>query len=241
MNGEPDSVQRTASRSVCFALALFIYGANLPYANGQGASGTTGSFHDDALDITYFYSGDFVPASSGAPVVPGDESKCIKPTLFANSNAAGDSSSFTLTTIDDTCPELLRRATELGPFTRERILLQLKQYGDPAISQAPAVYTIAGHPAAVAVASVISAASAGKAARTIFAAKACVLGNIESTKHKRSEPVDPVTHVVCIDFTTQDSSLSTQMFWFMIQFEDGPLEPFFPGNVIRNMGMATRR
>jgi hypothetical protein len=241
MSGEPASVQGTAFRSIWFVLALLIYGSNLRYATGQGASGTIRSFHDDALDISYFYSGDFVSAPSNAPVAPSNESTCIKQTLFANSVAAGDSSSFTLSTIDDTCPELLRRATELGTFTREQILLQLKQYGEPTISQAPVAYTIAGHPAAVAVASVTTAASAGKVARTIFAAKACVLGNIERKKHKKSEPIDPVTHVVCIDFTTQDSDLSTQMFWFMIQFEDGPLEPFFPGNIIRNLGMTIRR
>jgi hypothetical protein len=241
MSCEQASVQGTASRSVWFVLALLIYGANLPYAIGQGASATMGSFHDDALDITYFYSGDFVPAPSGAPVSPGDDSKCIKPTLFAKSVAAGDSSSFTLSTIDNTCPELLREATELGPFTRERVLVQLKQYGVPTIIQASAPYKIAGHSASVAVASVTTAANAGKVARTIFAAKACAFGNIESKKHRKSEPIDPVTHVVCIDFTTQDSGLTTQMFWFMIQFENGSLEQFFPGNVIRNLGMTTRR
>src|ERR1700721_884920 len=96
-------------------------------------------------------------------------------------------------------------------------------------------------PAAAAIASVTMAASAGKVARTIFAAEACSLGNIESKKHKQSEPIDPVTHVVCIDFMTQESSLPTQMFWFIFKFETPPLEPFFPGNVIRNMGTTTRR
>jgi hypothetical protein len=237
MNGVSASVQEIASRSVCFVLALLIYGANLPCAIGQAVG--VSSFHDDALNITYFYSAHFVQEPSGAPVAPGDESKCIKPSLFANS--AAERSSFTLYTIDDTCPELLRRATDLGHFTRERVLVQLKQYGVPTIIQAPLSYAIAGHPAAVAIASVTIAASVGKAARTVFAAEACSLGNSESKKHKKSEPIDPVTHIVCIDFTTQDSGPPTQMFWLMIQFENGPLEPFFPANVIRNMGTTTRR
>jgi hypothetical protein len=121
------------------------------------------------------------------------------------------------------------------------VLVQLKQYGVPTIIQAPLSYAIAGHPAAVAIASVTIAASAGKVERTIFAAEACSSGNVESKKHKKSEPIDPVTHVVCIDFTTQESGLSTQMFWFMIQFDNAPLEPFFPGNVIRSLDTTTRR
>jgi hypothetical protein len=56
-------------------------------------------------------------------------------------------------------------------------------------------------------------------ARTIFGAEACALGSIESKKNKKSERIDPVTHVVCIDFTTQDSGPPTQMFWFMIQLK----------------------
>jgi hypothetical protein len=237
VSGVSASVQEIATHSICFTLALLICGANLPCAMGQ-ATGTS-SFQDDALNITYFYSAHFVQESSGAPVAPDDESKCIKPSLFANSVA--DNSSFTLYTIDGTCPEVLRRATDLGPFARERVLVQLKQYGVPTILQSPLSYAIAGHRAAVAIASVTIGASAGKVARTIFAAEACSLGNVESKKHKNSEPVDPVTHVVCIDFKTQDSGLPTQMFWFMIQFDNAPLEPFFPGNVIRNMGATTRR
>jgi hypothetical protein len=240
MNGVSASVQGSASCFLCLVLVLFIYGANLPRAIGQAASDTIKSFHDDALNITYFYSADFVPASSGAPVAPGDESKCGKPTLFASSITAGDSSSFTISTIDNTCPELLRRAAELRPFTREQVLLQLKQYGEPTINQVPVLYTIAGHPAAITVASVSIPETPGKVTQTIYAAKACAVGNVPAKTHKKSDPTEPVTHVVCIDFTTKDDGLPTQMFSFIIQFENGRLEPFFPGNVIRNMGTTTR-
>jgi hypothetical protein len=241
MNGVSASVQRIACRFVCFVLILLIYGADLPRAIGQAASDTIKRFHDDALNITYFYSADFVPAPSGAPVATSDASKCIKPTLFANSVTAVYSSSFTLSTIDNTCPELIRRATALGPFTRERVLVQLKQFGEPTIIQAHALYTIAGHPAAITVASVAIPASPGKLARTIYAANACALGIVPAKKRKKSEPPAPITHVVCIDFTTQDSGLPTQMFSFIIQFDNAPLEPMFPGNVIRNLGTTTRR
>jgi hypothetical protein len=240
MNGVSASVQSIACRSLCFVLALFIYGADLPSATGQAASDTIKSFHDDAHNITYFYSADFVPESSVALVAPGDESNCMKPNLFANSGTAVDSSSFTLSTVDNTCPELLRRATELGSFTQERVLVQLKQYGEPKIIQSPIRYTIAGHPAAITVAYVVVPASPGKTARTIYAAKACALGNILTKKHKKSDPTEPVTHVVCIDFTTRDSGPLTQMFSFIVKFGDAPLEPIFPGNVIRSLDTRTR-
>jgi hypothetical protein len=32
-----------------------------------------------------------------------------------------------------------------------------------------------------------------------------------------------------------------QMFSFIIQFENSPLEPMFPGNLIRNIGGTSRR
>ncbi len=241
MNGVSASVQAIACRLFVVVLAVLIYGENLPCAIGQAASDTIKSFHDDALNITYFYSADFVPAPSGTPVAPGEESKCIKPTLFANSVTAVDSSSFTLTTVDSTCPKLLRRATELGPFTRERVLVQLRQYGEPTVIQSPVLYTIAGHPAAITVASVAIPVSPGNVAGTIYAAEACALGNVPAKTLKKSDPTEPVTHVICIDFTTKDDGLPTQMFSFIIQFEHGRLEPFFPGNVIRNMGTTTRR
>jgi hypothetical protein len=84
-------------------------------------------------------------------------------------------------------------------------------------------------------------ASPGKVAQTIYAAKARAMGNISAKSHKKSDPTEPVTHVVCIDFTTQDSGFPTQMFSFIIQFDNAPLEPFFPGNVIRSLDTTTRR
>jgi hypothetical protein len=241
MSGASASVQEIASRSICFVLVVLIYGANLPCAISQAASGKISSFHDDGLNITYFYSTHFVPEPSGAPVAPDDESKCIKPTLFANSVTAGESSSFAITTIDRTCPEILRSASQLGPFTREQILRRLKQYGDPSIIQVPTNYAIAGHPAAITVASVAISAGSGKVARIIYAAKACALGSIPLRTRRSSDPVEPVAHILCFDFTTQNGGTLTEMFSFIIQFENSPLEPMFPGSVIRNIGKPSRR
>jgi hypothetical protein len=111
---------------------------------------------------------------------------CVQPTLFANSITPIDTSSFALSTIDNTCPVVLRFATQLGPFIRERIQSQLKQCGEPRIIQEPSSYTIDGHAAAITLASVIVPAPCGNVARTIYAAKACVLGSIPARGRKQS-------------------------------------------------------
>ncbi|MGA2252850.1 MAG: hypothetical protein ABSA39_22275 [Edaphobacter sp.] len=119
-------------------------------------------------------------------------------------------------------------------------MVRLKRYGEPKIIQSPVLYTIAGHPAAITVASVVIPASPGKVAQTIYAAKACAVGDIPGKSRTSSDPTEAVTHIVCIDFTTQESGVPTQMFSFIIQFDNAPLEPFFPGNVIRSLDTTTR-
>jgi hypothetical protein len=191
-------------------------------------------FHDDALNITYFYPSRFAPVPfSPATTLTSGTRKCVQPTLLANSVTPIDTSSFALSTVDNTCPDVLRFATTLGPFIRENILHQLKQYGQPSILQEPTSYTIDGHAAAIILASVIMPATSGKVVRTIYAVKACVLGSILAKRGKKSEPAGPLSHVLCFDFTTQNSDLLNLMFSFIVQFNDGPLEPMFPGSVLR--------
>jgi hypothetical protein len=95
------------------------------------------SFHDDALNVTYFYPAEFVAAPSSS--TPADPSKCIRSTFFAYTVEPSGSSSFALSTIDNTCPDTLRSASELGPFTRAQVLSQLKRYGEPQITLEPSV------------------------------------------------------------------------------------------------------
>src|ERR1700723_2144467 len=163
MNGT--SLQRIVVRSSSFVLLFLACVASLPHAIGQSSSGLIKSFHDEVLNITYFYPATFVPAPPNS--TPVDPSKCIKSTLFAYSVTPVETSSFALSTIDATCPEALRTAIELGPFTREQVLRQLKQYGQPEITQEPSRYVIAGHPAAITVASVAIPAAPGKVAQVI--------------------------------------------------------------------------
>jgi hypothetical protein len=241
MNGMSASVQGIASRSAFLVLLFLACATTSPQAPGEHASATLKSFHDDVLNITYFYPGEFVPAPPASTPALAGTSKCMQPTLFAYSVTPIQASSFALTTIDNTCPEILRGASQLGPFTREQVLRQLKQYGDPTIIQAPTNYSIAGHPASITVASVAIPADTGKVARMIYAAKACALNSVPLRTRKKSDPVEPVTHILCFDLTSQNSGMLNQMFSFIIQFENTPLEPMFPGSVIRNTGGTSRR
>jgi len=205
----------------------------LPQASDRSNLDVLKRFHDDALNITYFYPSRFAPVPF-PPTTPltADTRKCMRPTLFANSVTSIDTSSFALSTVDDTCPDLLRFASQLGPFIRESILNQLKQYGHPGIIQEPTSYTIDGHAAAITLASVIMPAASGKVAQTMYAVKACALGSILAKRRKRSDPVGPVSHVLCFDFTTQNGDLLNLMFSFVVQFDNDPLEPMFLGRVL---------
>jgi hypothetical protein len=241
MNGMSTSVQRIASRSAFLVLLFLACATTSPQAKGDHGSGTLKSFHDDVLNITYFYPAEFVPAPPGSTPSLAGSSTCMQPTLFAYSVTPIENSSFALTTIDNTCPEILRGASQLGPFTREQIVRQLKQYGVPTIIQESTNYTIAGHPAAITLASVAIPAGPGKVAPIIYAAKACVTGTVPLRTRKKSDLVEPVTHILCFDFNTQNSGMLTRMLSFIVQFENSPLEPMFPGSVIRNIGGTSRR
>ena len=194
------------------------------------------SFHDAALNLTYFYPGRFTPdaatatSNSAAPAPP----KCARSTLFANSNTPSDTSSFVLSTIDNTCPAVLQGVTNLGPFVREQILRQLKQYGNPTVTQEPTLYAIDGHPAAIVLASVPMPPIPGeRLPGTTFAAKVCMLGSVPIPPRHRRDPATPVRHVLCFDFTTLHKDVLDLMFAFSMQFDNNTPQPIVPGSVIR--------
>ena len=216
-------------------LLLLLRLTALPQPHDRSNPDVLEQFHDDALNITYFYPSRFVPVLSPPDTAfTTDTPQCARTALFANSVTPIDTSSFALSTVDKTCPALLRRGTQLGPFIREEILHQLKQYGEPSITQEPTRYNIDGRPAAITLASVAMPQTSGKVARTTYAAKACVLASIPvKTHNKNSKPVEPVSPAICFDFTTQNSDLLNLMFSFILQFDNDPLTPMFPANVVR--------
>jgi len=203
------------------------------------ASNLPKAFHDPLLNITYFYPGRFTPA---APDPASNSSApaplCAQSILSASSVAPVGTSVFVLSTIDNTCPSVLHgAATDLGAFTREQVLRQLKQYGDPVITQEPTRYTIDGHPAVVTVASAQLPETPGPNGITppkiTYAAKACMLGNVPVKSRKRSDPADLTRHVLCFDFTTQQRDMLPLVFAFSMQFDTDSPQPLVPGSALR--------
>jgi hypothetical protein len=78
MNGMSASIQGIASRSVF--LLLLACATTSPQATGDHGSGTLKSFHDDILNITYFYPANFVPAPpASTPPWPVRRNACNQP------------------------------------------------------------------------------------------------------------------------------------------------------------------
>jgi hypothetical protein len=185
------------------------------------------SFHDDALNITYFYPAHFEPVTD-QPGVSTDT--CSRTTLIADSAIPAGPSSFVLSRIDPACPELLRKASALGPFTRVQLLRQLKQFGEARISHEPTRYIIDGRPAAITVGSVAISPVDRHPGKTIYAAKACALSDIPGAGRKKPDQTD-AGRVLCFDFSTENSDLISLMFAFIIQFDNDPPAPLFPGSI----------
>ena len=192
-------------------------------------------FHDPALAITYFYPGRFTPAQPDPPKAEATQ-QCVRSTLSGSSTTPVGTSAFVLSSIDSTCPNVLRGAAQqLDAFTREQVLRQLKQFGTPVITHEPTSYSIDGHPAAVTFASVQHAAPTDVnniAPRFTYAAKACMLGNIPE-KHSKSNIAEQTKHVLCFDFTTYQRDLLPLMLAFTVQFGDHVPQPIVPGGVLR--------
>jgi hypothetical protein len=194
------------------------------------------AFRDPALSVTYFYPGRFITESTPAPA-PGAQ-KCVQSNLSGSSITPVGTSVFVLSSIDSTCPNVLRGATQqLGSFTREQVLRQLQQYGTPQITQDPTRYFIDGHPAAITIASVQHPAGAHAdtivPAKVTYAAKACVLGNVPGKGHSKSAPANETNHILCFDFTTERRDLLPLMLAFSMQFDEHTPTPLVPGNVLR--------
>ena len=199
---------------------------------GEERANLPKSFHDDALNITYFYPAHFAPvADQAGRSSDAATDNCARTILIAESAIQAGPSSFVLSRIDGACPELLRKASALGPFTHVQLLRQLKQFGEATISREPTRYFIDGRPAAISVGSVSIPSADRHAGKTIYAAKACALSDIQSGIHKKSEPSNSGGRVLCFDFSTENIDLISLMFAFIVQFNDDPPAPLFPVSV----------
>ena len=206
----------------CFLLLFLASTSARSQVIDSASSGLPRSFHDDALNITYFYPTPFTAVED--PPVPG-ASKCAQNVLTTNAINRIGSSSFTVSRLDTTCVGTPGDVNALPSFVRGQIWSQLREYGTPTITREPLRYIVSGRPAYISMASV--SFPHGKTTETTYAAKACALSVIPDRRHKKSDPVDPNGHILCFDFTTDNADLVSSMLSFVIQFANDPPEPLF--------------
>lgn len=218
-------MSRFISVQVVFLLVACSMG--LGQAFTQTGSTLPRSFHDDGLNMTFFFPAHFktepVPPASG-------RASCVRTVMSARSALASGASTFALSTIDNSCPDTLRAALTLGAFTRQQVLDQLKPSGKLAIIHEPARYAIDGHPAAITLASASLATDDEKVSQ-VYAAKACAVESVARPAHKKSEAAEPGSEVFCVDFTTQNRDQFSLMLSFIVQFGDDAPEPLFLSSV----------
>ena len=165
------------------------------------------------------------------------QQKCAHTTLSGSSVTPVGTSAFVISTIDNACPAVLQAATQkLEAFTREQVLRQLKQYGEPVIIHDPTRYMSAAIPRPSP-----SPRSSGLAPPTsttssipkiTYAAKACILGEVP-VKRDKSSPAPGTQHILCFDFTTHQRDLLPLMLAFTMQFDGQGPQPIVPGSVLR--------
>jgi hypothetical protein len=193
-------------------------------------------FRDTVMGVTYAYPGEFTAEKAAAPPKADPATpRCVQSTLSGASTTKLGNSVFVLSSMDDACPGVLLNASkQLGSFTKEQILRQLKSYGTPVVTQEPVRYSIDGHPAAITMGSAQpDTAPPGKTlVTTTYAAKACVLGNV-AVKATKTDPAQPTKHIFCFDFTTQQKDLLPLILGFTIQFDQGKTQSLVPGNILR--------
>ena len=192
----------------CLSLCYLLLVANLP-----------SSFHDEALNLTYFYP----PHFTAERVLTASSAGCLQPRLIASSHYASGLSSFAVSKMDATCPQGLPTVASLGTFVRRQMLAELQSAGDVKIVHEPIRYFLDGHTAMVTLAAVTT-----KQRGMIYAAKACAVDDVVVKRKQKIKPTAPVNQVLCFDFTTQNGDLLDMMFSFIIQFGEHVPEPVFP-------------
>jgi hypothetical protein len=217
-------------------LLLAACAAVFSQTSSQPDPNTPKYFHDSTLGVSYFYPGRFTPEAAG-PAKNEGVAKCAQPTLAGSSVSPVGVSAFVFSTIGNACPGVLHSAAmKLDEFTREQVLNQLKQYGKPVVTQDPTSYTIDGHPAVVTIASVQQSTRIDlnniAHPKMIYAAKACVLGNIPPRRSK-SNVADETKQIFCFDYTTHEHDLLPVMLAFTMQFDGQEPQPMVPGGILR--------
>ena len=207
-------------------------------------SSTMATFRALDFDLTYSYPKNFVSADAKAPTPtfytlpkPDPNAKdpvCVHAPLSVGYTNNGGNSVLVFSMIDSSCPTILKEAQDLGPFTRAQLLRQLKRYGVATITKETTLYTLAGRPAAVTMASAhATETQRGDTLTMTYAAKACIFAEPQpyNSDRRLKQPPTP-GRVLCFDFTTQQRDLLPQMLSFPVQFGHQSGYPVVPVSVL---------
>jgi hypothetical protein len=202
------------------------------------------SFRALDFDLTYSYPKNFIPADPKTPALavyalPKPDPKaadpvCVHAPLSVGYTNNGGNSVLVFSIIDSSCPTILKDAQQLGTFTHEQLLRQLKRYGVPTITKETTTYTLDGRPAAVTMASAhATETQRGDILTTTYAAKACVFAEpqVYDSDRRLRQPPSP-GRVLCFDFTTQQRGLLPQMLNFPVQFGHQGAHAVVPTSVL---------
>lgn len=222
--------------TICL-LPVFLLALLLP-ASGQDAAVTLKSFHDEVANATYFYPASLIAASLPEPASIGTASPCSRVILSAASSSSLGDSTFTVSTIDNSCPDLRGKAVTLGTYVREQLLLAVKRYGEPVSTDNATSYAIAERPAALLLATIPTSARSGKPAGVLYAVEGCALSTVPLKPHKNSKQAVPVDRVLCFLFTTQNKGLLNELYSFLVVFDNGPPQSIFAPSAIRSIAAS---
>jgi hypothetical protein len=196
------------------------------------------TFKAPDFDMTFIYPASFVPADPKATVAstytlpksrPANP-PCVQTPLSVGANTAG-TPALVFSIVDDACPSILHDAQKLGDFVNTQILRQLKNYGTPAITKGPGLYTFDGRSAAVILA---SATTDAPQAVITYAAKVCMLANITAyTFGKVPSQLTAANSVICFDFTSRKQDLLTPLLNLPIIFGDSAPRAMVPAAILR--------
>ena len=127
-------------RYVSIFLLLLLRLTALPEASDRSNPDVLKRFHDDTLNITYFYPSRFMAYRflRAQPLPPARA--MLSPHPIRQLHHPDHYPLFRPLYRRQYLSRLLAPGAQLGPFIREEILRQLKQYGQPSITEEPTRY-----------------------------------------------------------------------------------------------------
>jgi len=226
------------SKPVTWCL-LFFSAARLSSSEPQDspAHPSFRTFHGDLGNVTVFYPDSFSSAQADDPIDHAKEAEpCPHTLLNVRSTSQSDGSTFAISSIEEDCPDDLRKSSTLEAFVRSQLLLQLNTQGSPSAPDYTATYSIANHHASLAFGYRPQSGHGTSVDGIYGVVKVCALGDVPLNEHKKKKSsVELTGRIYCFDFTTQSRYTFTDLYSFLVSFGGGPPQTIFQANAVRGI------